>query len=514
MLPKKAVKKFLSRPRHDLRRYMDLSDKELTDLAKQKLPILPPIWFKLRTKQKLCVLLGAVFGRLGIWADTGFGKTLTAIALAWYFRKAEGCRQFLVLVPNRVNCEEWALEVKKHAPNTRCRVLEGGTEDKWELLMTHEALINITTYMGLVRMVTTSKKDKKGRARLKLNKSRINHLLSHFDGLIMDESTSVGEKTSLPYRLCRQIIRRCQRGFPMSGTPFGRDVTKLWSQMSLVDDGYTLGETVGLFRAAFFSRESDGYGYKYEFKKRMSPLLQRVLAHRSLVIPLNKADLPAVVQVTKRITLPLDVQDYIERARATLRSSRGNFRECKNAFLRLRQISSGFIGYVDDDDGSRAQLVFDANPKLELLSSIVASIQPDYKIVVWHDFIVSGDSICKALKDLGIGHVRIQGGMKDPGAARVKFQNDRNARVLVVNSAAGAFGLNLQFAAYTIYYESPVPVILRKQTMRRVERQGSEFESIVVYDLVCNNTADDAILAFHKEGEDLLRAVLRGTYVI
>ena len=86
------------------------------------------------------------------------------------------------------------------------------------------------------------------------------------------------------------------------------------------------------------------------------------------------------------------------------------------------------------------------------------------------------------------------------------------AQVLLLNSQAGAFGLNLQMARYGIYYESPVPVIIRKQTELRFIRPGSEHQSVVKIDLVMNDTVDDAILQFHEQGENLFKAILDGRF--
>jgi SNF2 family DNA or RNA helicase len=75
-------------------------------------------------------------------------------------------------------------------------------------------------------------------------------------------------------------------------------------------------------------------------------------------------------------------------------------------------------------------------------------------------------------------------------------------------------GLNVQVAQYGIYYESPVSAMIRKQSERRIERQYSEHSRVFLMDLVVAGTVDERILAFHKEGKELLKSIIDGTTVL
>ena len=82
--------------------------------------------------------------------------------------------------------------------------------------------------------------------------------------------------------------------------------------------------------------------------------------------------------------------------------------------------------------------------------------------------------------------------------------------MFVVSNSMGAYSLNLQMAKYLAFYESPVSPKIRKQAQRRVERQHSEHDKVFIYDMVTRGTYDERILEFHKEGEDLFEAIIRG----
>jgi len=57
----------------------------------------------------------------------------------------------------------------------------------------------------------------------------------------------------------------------MAGIPVGRDPQVLWAQFNYCDHGETLGETLGIFRAAFFRAETNYWsGFpNYIFEKSL-----------------------------------------------------------------------------------------------------------------------------------------------------------------------------------------------------------------------------------------------------
>ena len=519
MIPRKAVRAFLERPRADLRRYKRMSDAELCREA-AALPVRPPVWKKLLRDQRTCFVIGAKRGRVAFWADTGIGKTLLSMALARYFRKAKVARRFLILVPGNINLAEWESERDLHCPQTSMVVLSGSSKEKWAAVRGGAPLLTVATYGGLVRMACTKVRQIKGRRKgdtvLKPDRKLVAELVKAFDGLIMDESSAdqaVQYRSSLAWRICRQLTKVPERPvFALSGTPFGRDPTPLWAQMYLVDRGESLGSTLGLFRAAFFKTEENFFGGEtHEFKAKMSGVLNKLLAHRSITIEADEATLPPVVTQVRDIRLPRDAEDYAIMARDAILKARGNYQETRNAFLRMRQISSGFLGYTDDESGKRAKFTFDESPKLESLISKLQSVVGKYKAVVFHEFIYSGDRICAELDRLKIGYARISAaGKKQIAEERRRFVDPKSDCRVMVMSNRMAQGPNLQVAKYVEFYESPVDPKTRKQARRRVERQHSEHDRVFVTDYVVRGTYDKRILEYLEQGKDLFDAIIRG----
>lgn len=512
VVPKTVIRDFLGRQLDDRNRLLDLTPRQLRERM-QELPVRPPIWKKLRREQKACVLAGAELGSFAYFLDTGVGKTLTAIALIRYFRKLDKGKRFLVLVPNKVNVGEWELEIQKHTPGTSYCLLIGTSERKMHDLLNQDAAIYVTTYAGLNRMACSLVENaKKKRKTLKMDDAKLKQIISRIDGVFADESVIAQNRNSSSFKVCRRLSKGCESFSIMCATPFNRDLTSLWSQMYLVDHGETLGRNLGLYREVFFKKGTHPFtGFpEWHFDKKKKHLLNRTLAHRSISVEADKSSLPQRALIHKRIFLPGSAEAFYKEQKARLVRSRGSYQESKNAFMRMRQISSGYIGYDDDELGVRAEVELHPNRKLEMLMSIVEEIHQQHKFVIFCDFVFSGSMISRELGKLKIGHGRIYGKTKDPIAVRKRFDTDDDMRGLILQNSCGGFGLNLQIAKWGIYYESPVSALMRKQTEARVVRQGTEHGKVFIVDLVVSGTVDDAILQFHREGRDLFEEIIRG----
>jgi len=512
IIKKSAIEEFLKAPRDNWQSWKNL---DLNDLEKiqEHLPIHPPIWKKLLRHQKICFLLGTEVRRFAFHLKVGMGKTLVALALIKYFRKIGNVKCTLVLVPNLSNKVEWADEIEKHSPTTKYMVLQGSSKQKWaQIEENQDTLIFVETYAGLSRLVSelVPSKKKRGHNRLKPSRELVEKLASRIDGLVLDESTFVVSRMALPYRICHQLQKRAKIVFTLTGTPFGRNPELLWSQFHLLDQGESLGTTLGLYRAAFFNAKDNGWGgIDYKFKSFMAPALHRCMGHRSISMKPNPADLPFCTRIIKEVRLAKDATSYYSEARRQLFKAKESPQKIQASFVRMRQISSGFLGYKDDV--GRGAVLFSPNAKLDMLVDILEKITPgEDKVIIFHEFILSGDMICQNLKHLELNHVRIGGGAKNAENALHSFKNNSDITVLVLNHTAGGFGLNLQVANIGIVFESPVSVIMREQIEARFIRQYSPHKNVWLYDLVAKNTADATILKFAKEGKDLMKAIVEG----
>ncbi|MEO0248283.1 MAG: DEAD/DEAH box helicase [candidate division WOR-3 bacterium] len=464
-----------------------------------------------RLHQLACYTLGRYKPQFLFLLDMGAGKTKIILDI-FRHRKLEGkVRRLLVLVPSAVNADGWMEQIAEHTPDLKGLPLLGDKAERLELLK-EEADVFLLNYDGLQSYVTSlSGKKREGRI---INYSAAHKFARLFDMVVFDESHLIGNKKSLRFRMCNILSDEINYRYAMTGTPFGRDPEKLWAQFYLVDRGETLGTTLGLFRAAFFTAKENYWGgIDYTFDKSKEQLLHRMIQHRSIRYnELEFSDMPKISRQVHRLSFPGTTEEYYNKVLAELRQSKGDVRAIENAFIRMRQVTAGFLR-VSDDEGNKSDVRFYSNPKLEQLETLLDGVIEEEKVIVFHEYIPSGDMICSMLDTKKIKYARVGGKVKDPVASMKRFMEREDCRVLVMNyKSGGGAGLNLQkVCRRLVYYESPVSPIVRKQTEKRISgglRTGKH--RVFIHDLVIANSVDETILRFLKQGKDLFDAICEG----
>lgn len=472
----------------------------------------------LRRHQKACALLGIAYPRFGFWLDMGTGKTRLILELLRYFMREGKIKRALILLPSEDGVYSWERQIKQWQIDIPYVALGNmPTADKWREIEELESGLIIMGYPGLQWLVSKKKVDKKsGKPRLNWDDKLCKKLAALIDAYVADESTKLGNQDSLPSRIVNKISAKAEFYWSLAGRPIGRKRELIWNQQFLIDRGESLGGTLGLFRAAFFKEKRGHFKmYEYKFDESKEALLAAFMQHRSITYASSECqDLPKVTRIIERVGMPEDIEAYYKKAVAAFIAAKGNYSESKNIFLRMRQMSSGFCGFRDDETGERAQIVFPKCPKLDRLVDLIDAMPKDRKAVVFYEYTFSGRRIVERIeKELGIKCGWLWSGAKDRSTFQDRFDNDPRLRVAVVNNALGSMVLNLQQANYCMFFESPVDPISREQGEKRCFREGQTRPGFL-YDLITRGTVDPKILDFHKEGDDIFRALFRDPYGI
>lgn len=465
--------------------------------------------------QLACAAIASELPDFLFFLDMGAGKTSLAFHIYRWHRKFSGLRRLLVCVPKAVNVQSWLDEAEVHAPDLKLVPLLGNAKQRHKLVR-QRGDIYVINYAGLQTYMTSLQQVRRKRGKSKKRKRVIDEKMARvfvdrFDGVVLDESHKIGNHMSLVYHECRRFTKAYRFVYALTGTPFGRDPIKLWPQFHCVDNGKTLGHSVGLFRAAFYNAVEKPWAIEYNFDKRMDKRLRGMLQHRSIYYAEHEyADMRPVSRIPVTLRLSLAAREQYQAAVQRVRESRGDVDELQGAFLWQRMVTSGFLS-VKSELGGRLTQEFEDNPKLEMLEELLIDVPESSKAVVFHDYIYTGDMIGKRLRSLGIGYSRLGGGAtEDPADALRKFLRDDGVRVMLANSESGGTGLNLQRVCnYIFFYESPVDPITRNQAERRVDRPGQK-RKVFIYDLVVKNSVDERILKWIKEGRNLFTAVCGG----
>jgi SNF2 family DNA or RNA helicase len=505
-----AIQNFLNEPRESHTWMKDLPEERI-DAMIQGLEPRPSFSTPLNLHQKVCFLLSIAYPQFFHILGMGSGKTYLSLAILRYLLQGGLIRHAWVLVPTDEVAYTWENQIALHTPDLPYVPLLGSTERKWELFDEMQDGIALVTYSGLAWMVCDLIPKKKGKGKeLTPNQKRLLRVSSWAHAMVLDESVKIGNHQSLFYRCTNKISQFATYRILLSGRPFGRDPTPLWAQFHILDHGLTLGPTLGLFRAAFFTEKDNWFsGFpEYKFDRRMEPELSRMIQHRSIHYRSDECiSLPQVVYIKKVVRFPEQTELYYKRIVKEVIAARGSYREVQNAFLRLRQVSSGYLGFKDEETDERAEVEFDHNPKLALLMEMLDEI--DEKAIVFHDFNWSGRRISDELKKAKIKHGWIWGKAKGTREMLDRFRSDPDYRVMVLSAQKAAIGIDgLQVAPYCFFYESPVDPSIRQQAEARVARQGQQASRVFIIDLVVKDSADEKILGYHREGKNLFRALV------
>jgi SNF2 family DNA or RNA helicase len=512
MISKEAVRDFLSRDlgSHD---WLKTIPVEKLDAELKMLRPRPDFnGMKPWAHQKAGLLLALELKRFMYFWDMGGGKTMLSLMLLKYLKQCGKKPRSIVFVPYITSVSTWVDEVAKHAPDLKCVPLLGTTAENLSQLSNSGDLF-VICYQSAVAMVSYPVTTKNGKKKWDINATQIRDYFKGFDILICDEIHRCKNHAALTYRMCRAISSTSEYVLGLTGTPFGRDLQDLWAQFYLIDFGETLGETLGLYRGAFFKEKKNYWGgFDYTFKQRLMPDLQRLIKHRSIRYTIDEfADMPSKEYVQRSLPQPKDSSGYMQRAMHELRNAiKGKqYQVVESSYLQLRQLSSGFMT-LKGEDNDKLQVQFDDNPKLEAVVQLIEDMPPDNKCVIFHHFIYSNGVLADRLAKLGVPCARVWGGSKDPIGELRRFKSDPACRVLVLNWRSGSSSLNLQHANYMIVYEQPDSPIDRKQGEARLWRPGQQ-QRVFIYDLLVKGTADQRMHAANLAGKSLLEELLDGS---
>jgi SNF2 family DNA or RNA helicase len=457
--------------------------------------------------QLVCTYIGLCEPRFLFMLDMGLGKSKILLDLITQTQREKTLRRALVTVPRLINIDSWTEDMDRHSDLEPWAISMSDIEAKREALLSPRGDVSLIDYQGLHWALCDKKKGKKGVSMVR-NDKLVKMAQKLYNFVAIDESHKLKNHQNLWFGIVHQLTKSADRVYAATGTLFGRDVEDIWAQFYLVDQGETFGENLGLFRRTFFTAKMSPWkGQVYSYNVRMTRLLNKMLQNRSLRYDESEVnDLPA--RVYRRINLDMGAEqkEHYLRAVEGVINSGGDSRALEAPWLRMRQITSGYLKWKDDyGDHS---LMFKQNPKLDALERLIDEMG-DSKIVVCYDYTDTGRLICDRLTHLKIDHEWFYGGTKDKPASRLRFMSDPGCRVFVMNSEAGGTGNDglQKVARYMVFYESPTPVITRKQTEKRIHRPG-QTNRVFIYDLALKRSVDGGILTLLAEGKDLYSSVV------
>lgn len=512
LLDPRAVRAFLERDLDDWRWVKEVPREELRGCVDKD--------FRFHTDPRLhqlaCFVLGTQLARFMFLLEMGSGKSKLLLDLIRYRKHLGQLRGALICVPNIINLASWEAQIGAHAPDLTFKVLAGTRTKRYQLLDAEHTDICLVNYGGLqTYMASATRRTRKGTTRRDMVYEDAEDFASMFNFVALDEChIGLSSVKTLQYQLTKLLSWKADFAYGATGTPFGRNPEKAWSQFHVIEQGETLGHSLAMFHAAFYTERfhpfnRSGIEYRFDTKKKL--LLHRVLQHRSIRYSDKEfSDLPQVnyhsisVQLTDvQVKRYNDLLDIGIEARSEGRQ--------EATWIRLRQTAAGYIS-VKGEDTERLEIIFSPNPKALALEQYMLELDEDEKVVIFHDYIPSGRIIRDVLTRMKIKHTGVGGGWKDPIGNLRHFLTDPSMRVWVANCRAGGTGTDglQQVARYGLFYEAPSSPTVRRQSIKRLDRDGQR-RRVYITDLVASNVAiDQRVLASLASGIDMFQAVCEG----
>lgn len=511
MLDPRAVEAFYKRELDDFRWIKECPREELLKLVPKGFRFVTEPY----THQLACFILATKFPRLLFFLDLGTGKSRVLLDIIRYRKMMRQLRGALVTMPNVINMASWERQISIHAPDLSYRILSGDKASRYAMMDEEPVDVCLINVGGLpVYMADAKRRTKKGKQRRDVVVEDAVEFSNKFSFIGYDEiHVGLSTVTSLQYRLAKMLSWRADFAYGLTGTPMGKDPTKMWPQFHVIDQGETLGHSLAMFRAAYFhEKESYWKGIEYVFDKHKRLHLHKATQHRSIrYTDKEVADMPAVTPIV--IPVPMSVQQMHRNEELLLQAKQArSLGETQPAtFIRQRQTTAGFIA-VKGEDNTKLEVAFSPNPKIDALEEFINELLEEDKLVVFHSYVYSGVLITELLKKMKVGHSGVGQGWKDPALSLRRFLTDPKCRVFVANVQAGGTGVDgLQTVChYQLFYESPVSPTQRRQAEKRLNRDGQK-RRCYTYDLVARGiNVDQRVLDSIAAGVDIYESVVNG----
>lgn len=482
---------------------MTIEFDKLKLLSIEELYSLVPAGFAFKTKpwdHQLASFLATIStDGLNEWLDLGTGKSKVAIDVVRYFEWLDRKPWKVLVICLSTAVEKWAEEIRMHS-NCHCDVLTGKIPVRWDHLQqcSEKAGFYITNYEGLRLMMTSRIANTKGKRREVIDPKKIRQMTKQgWDAIIIDESHKIKNVDSVTFRALNRISINIRQRMLLTGTPFGKSLLDIWSQYYIVDRGETFGKQYGAWRQAHFV-DKGWFGPDWRVTKKGERRIKSLMFNRA--IRYEESEIKGMPEKVYRV-LEYDLSPEQDKAYDLAFERLGPFKDVINRTMIFRQICGGII--------IRDKHIFKHNPKLTLLIDLLESVINEYKVVIFHEFVMEYGLISAALKKLKIKYSALNSTInkskKWPGIKA--FQDDPEVRVMIAHPQSGGSSLDFNCAHYCVFFSNSHGSLLRRQSEKRIHR-GVIKNRRFYYDLIGRRTIEVGIHRALMKNEDMFKNIM------
>jgi superfamily II DNA or RNA helicase len=403
--------------------------------------------------------------------EMGLGKTLQTIAAIHHFRRTEG-ENFgvgLIVAPTSL-LGNWMSELKRFAPELKCRLFHGVGRDRERGRLAECDLI-VTSYGTLARDLAF-------------------HLQVDYRVVVIDEASLIRNPDAEISRTICKLKSRAR--LALTGTPVENRARDLWSIFRFVSPGYlgALADFKERYEMPLVESGSASRGLLERLKLRVSPFVLRRTKDQVA------KDLPDKVEIDEWLDMTEGQSEvYTSLARSGLQEIDAiRDRQGEGAgqmhlltlLLRLRQVCVD-PGLLDLEGESPGAIKIER--LLELLSE---RFDDGRKTLVFSQFAVNLRRIEKRIQQ-GFGRIFcIDGSTRNRQELVEAFQAEPGPAVFLISLKAGGYGLNLTAADAVVHLDPWWNPAVEAQATDRAHRIGQS-RPVTVYRLLTRGTVEERV---------------------
>lgn len=329
--------------------------------------------------------------------------------------------------------------------------------------------------------------------------------------LIIDESLLVKNPYALRTINITRLSTLAEYKMILNGTPISKNAADLFSQWFLLD-----WRVLGYQSYWSFAANHLEFDEKFQYKIRrvlnvdylidkISPFTYEIKKEDVL------KDLPKKIYLGYTFDLTYEQEEHYEYVKDMFLSEELLYKTeyddniIFRLFNALQQVTSGRKIISKATEPIRYEPFYNGedNPRIQALINIIMQIPEDDKIIIWCKYTHEIYEIYDVLKARGYNSVIYNGEMSKK-KRDISLENFRtSAKFILINKGCGAFGLNLQFCHYMIFYSNDFNYATRAQAEDRVHRLGQSHD-VVIYDLYASCKIDQRIQMNLEDKESLL----------
>ncbi|WP_297425797.1 DEAD/DEAH box helicase [Clostridium sp.] len=323
--------------------------------------------------------------------------------------------------------------------------------------------------------------------------------------LIADESNLVKNHKAKRTQNIIRLAEKCTYKMILNGTPITRNEADLYSQWYVLD-----WRVLGYKSFWSFSANHLEYDDTGRIRKCLNTdyLTEKIAPYSYQVKKSEYLDLPKKTYETEYYRLTHEQIEHYDQVADDLMFELDELEPntIYRLFNGLQNVITGFRVNTSKKNLTRTNFFKNPreNPRIETLLNTLSNIS-DEKVIIFCKYTQEIEDITQILnEDYGEGTaVKFDGELSQKKRQQNLDNFINNARFLVANKQCGAYGLNLQFCSYIIYYTNDWDYGTRSQSEDRVHRIGQN-NNVHIIDICAAYTLDERIIDCLNRKENLV----------